>query len=198
MTTKPSTFCWEIVLRPFLLLSYDGTCFSTLRKCYLTNRLKKMFGKIESAGARNKRNRQKISKESKGSQNNHRNKKRRLPPSAEALGLSDQLKRLSREKKLDEALELFWDSSNNKIRDGHHACIMVDMAARCGRIAEGEMLLEKIAKEGTFISIETKTALLKVSQEKSCGRRCRFWHAFSRIFGWNLGPLSLRKDRESA
>ena len=115
-----------------------------------------MFGKIESAGARNKRNRQKLSKES-----NHRNKKRRLPPSAEALDLSDQLKNLSREKKLDEALNLFWDSSNNKIRDGHHACIMVDMAARCGRIAEGEMLLEKIAKEGTHISVETKTALLK-------------------------------------
>lgn len=125
-----------------------------------------MFGKFENAGgsqARNKRNRQKNSKES---QSNQRNKKRRLPPSAEALELSDQLKRFSREKKLDEAFELFWDSSNNKIRDGHHACIMVDMAARCGRIAEGEMLLEKTANEGTFISIETKTALLKVSREK--------------------------------
>eukprot|EP00536_Pseudo-nitzschia_multiseries_P008820 jgi/Psemu1/257595/estExt_Genewise1Plus.C_2310067 len=88
-------------------------------------------------------------------------RKVRKPPSEEALRLSDQLKKLSREKKLDEALTVFWDSSNNKIRDGHHACIMVDMAARCGNIAEGEKLLEKVTKEGTHISVETKTALLK-------------------------------------
>ncbi len=138
-----------------------------------------MFGKIkDSRGSqsRQKRNRQKSGDESQNisskrkssdkrhfpSQNAGKQKKRRVPL-AEALQLSDKLKKLSREKKLDEALALFWDSSNNEIRDGHHACIMVDMAARCGQIAEGEQLLEKIAKEGTFISVETKTALLKVS-----------------------------------
>jgi hypothetical protein len=49
---------------------------------------------------------------------------------------------LSREKKLDEAITVFWDSSNNKIRDGHHACIMVDMAARCGNIAVSYFFLK--------------------------------------------------------
>ena len=68
------------------------------------------------------------------SRNSNRSKKRRFP-SEEALQLSDRLKKLSREKKLDEALAVFWDSSNKTIRDGHHACIMVDMAARCGKIA---------------------------------------------------------------
>lgn len=114
-----------------------------------------MFGKIDSGGrsqGRQKRNRHNnISKERSSSQhtpskrerpdkqglssqNANRSKKRRLP-SEEALQLSDTLKKLSREKKLDEALTLFWDSSNEKVRDGHHACIMVDMAARCGKIA---------------------------------------------------------------
>ena len=132
--------------------------------------------------------------------------RKRSPPSIEAMELSDKLKKLSREKKLDEALALFWDNANNNVRDGHHACIMVDMAARCGNIAVsywyllisslpayckipifkihtflyntiifgpqkhnlpqmkvGEKLLEKVAKEGITISVETKTALLKVS-----------------------------------
>ena len=66
----------------------------------------------------------------------HKSKrKKRGPPSEVALQLSEQLKKLSREKKLDEALSVFWDSSNDKIRDGHHACIMVDLTARCGDIA---------------------------------------------------------------
>lgn len=141
-----------------------------------------MFRKSEGARGsqvRQKRNQQKISKmlqqtsskrktsDNQGLISQHNNKsKRRRPPSEEALQLSDRLKKLSREKKLDEALAVFWDSSNNKIRDGHHACIMVDMAARCGKIAEGEILLEKVGKKGIFISVETKTALLKVSSDK--------------------------------
>lgn len=57
------------------------------------------------------------------------------PPTEAALALSEQLKGLSREKKLDEALRLYRDSSHDNIRDGYHACIMIDMAARCGRIS---------------------------------------------------------------
>ena len=72
---------------------------------------------------------------------NTKNRKKREPPSEEVLQLSAQLKTLSREKKLDEALTVFWDSSNSKIRDGHHACIMVDMAARCGNIAVRSLFL---------------------------------------------------------
>ena len=59
---------------------------------------------------------------------------KREPPSREAVQLSNDLKKLSRAKKLNEALALFWNSSNSNIRDGHHTCIMVDIAARCGNI----------------------------------------------------------------
>jgi len=62
--------------------------------------------------------------------NENKKRKRIGPPSETVLQLSDKLKKLSREKKLDEALELYWDTSNHNIRDGHHACIMVDMTAR--------------------------------------------------------------------
>lgn len=62
-------------------------------------------------------------------------RKRRQPPTEEAVALSDHLKSLSREKNLDGALNLYWDNSNDTIRDGHHACIMIDIAARCGKIA---------------------------------------------------------------
>ena len=181
-----------------------------------------MFGKARTgrgSQGRQKRNQHKNSTQahnsSKRARSSHHNsstdtakkRKKRGPPSAEALELSDRLKKLSREKKLDEGLALFWDSSNNMIRDGHHACIMVDMAARCGKIAvrhflssyyyrkmlkhfshfvknfltqffflprntrihciilkEGEKLLEQVTKEGTHISVETKTALMKVSK----------------------------------
>jgi hypothetical protein len=66
---------------------------------------------------------------------NNRQSKLRGPPSNEALELSAELKKLSREKKWDKAIELYRDTSNDKIRDGHHACIMVDMSARCGKIS---------------------------------------------------------------
>lgn len=60
---------------------------------------------------------------------------KRSQPSAEALALSQKLKELSRQKKLDVALKLFWDTSNDSIRDGHHACIVVDCCSRCGQVS---------------------------------------------------------------
>jgi hypothetical protein len=57
------------------------------------------------------------------------------PPTEEAVALSERLKGLSREKDLDGALNLYWDPANDAIRDGHHACIMIDIAARCGKIS---------------------------------------------------------------
>jgi hypothetical protein len=57
------------------------------------------------------------------------------PPSQEALELSSQLKQLSREKKWKEAVRMYRDVSFDHVRDGHHACVMVDLAARCGRIS---------------------------------------------------------------
>ncbi len=57
------------------------------------------------------------------------------PPSEEALALSARLKEYSSQKRLKEALELYWSESNDQIRDGHHACIVVDCCGRCGDIA---------------------------------------------------------------
>lgn len=62
-------------------------------------------------------------------------KKKRTQPSGEALKLSERLKELSRQKKLDEALKVYFDKSNDRILDGHHACIIIDCCARCGSIA---------------------------------------------------------------
>mmetsp|Transcript_35286 Transcript_35286/g.85411 ORF Transcript_35286/g.85411 Transcript_35286/m.85411 type:complete len:765 (-) Transcript_35286:91-2385(-) len=87
--------------------------------------------------------------------------RKRSGPSQEAYELSGRLKELSREKKFDEALQLYWDKSNDKIRDSFHACIVVDMSARCGRIYEGEKVVADFATKGKHCNVETKTALLK-------------------------------------
>jgi hypothetical protein len=61
-------------------------------------------------------------------------KRRRGPPSQEALQLSAKLMEFSQQKQLKEALEVYWDEANNAIRDEHHACIMVNCCSRCGDI----------------------------------------------------------------
>lgn len=88
-------------------------------------------------------------------------RKRSQPPSQEALNLSEQLKELSRQKNLDEALRVYRDPSYNRIRDGHHSCIIIDCCARCGRIEEGEKVVEEMKKSGMHVNVETKTALIK-------------------------------------
>lgn len=60
---------------------------------------------------------------------------KRQPPSEAALALSAKLKEYSTQKRLDDALKLYWHESNDSIRDEHHACIMIDCSARCGAIA---------------------------------------------------------------
>jgi len=82
-------------------------------------------------------------------------------PSPEALELSSKLKEFSVQKRLSEAIESYWDSSNNSIRDGHHACIVVDCCARCGNIQEGERIINHLVDSGKEVNIQTKTALLK-------------------------------------
>ena len=62
-------------------------------------------------------------------------KKRRKSPSPDALRLSEKLKILSRNKNLNAALELYRDKSNDSIRDGHHAGIVIDCCARCGNVS---------------------------------------------------------------
>lgn len=88
-------------------------------------------------------------------------KRQRSAPSEKALHLSKQLKDLSRGKKFEEALLLYRDPSNDAIRDGHHACIIIDCCARCGRIEQGEKIVEEMTKSGKHVNVETKTALIK-------------------------------------
>lgn len=61
-------------------------------------------------------------------------KRSRGQPSQEALTLSTKLKEYSSQKRVNEALNLYWHESNDSIRDGHHACIVIDCCARCGCI----------------------------------------------------------------
>lgn len=68
-------------------------------------------------------------------------KRNKTGPSEEALQLSTKLKEYSRNKNIDAALKEYWDSSNDSIRDGHHACIMVDCSARSGKISVGNQQL---------------------------------------------------------
>lgn len=59
---------------------------------------------------------------------------RRQGPSEAALALSTKLKEYSSQKRLKEALDLYRHESNDLIRDGHHACIVIDCCSRCGCI----------------------------------------------------------------
>jgi tRNA G46 methylase TrmB/tetratricopeptide (TPR) repeat protein len=98
---------------------------------------------------------------SKGNEKNqhHDQKRKRAPVSTEALALSDQLKELSRQKRLQQALDLYWhNTNNNNITDAHHACILIDLCARCGSVDEAE----RVARNVPHSNIELQTALLKV------------------------------------
>jgi len=87
--------------------------------------------------------------------------KHKSPPSEEAMLLSSQLKLLSSQKRLQEAIDLYWDVSNDNVRDEHHACIVIDCCGRCGNIAEGEKIVQKRKENDENINVQTKTALLK-------------------------------------
>ncbi len=59
---------------------------------------------------------------------NKENSNKWKPPTAAAL------KEHSKHKRLQEALNAYWDKANDAVRDGHHGCIMVDCCSRCGAI----------------------------------------------------------------
>ena len=88
-------------------------------------------------------------------ENNH--KRHKAPP--QAYELSKQLMDLSRRKKLEEALKLYWDESNNHFRDAHHACIVIDCCSRCGGVDRAQAVLE--ALPSNQLTIEVQTALIK-------------------------------------
>lgn len=85
------------------------------------------------------------------------------PPSVEVLEFSRKLKDLSRQKKLDEAVSLYWSSQYDEIRDEHHACIVVDCCARCGDVTAAEQIVHQLQQNhgDSGINVETQTALLK-------------------------------------
>jgi len=89
----------------------------------------------------------------------------RRGPTPEAMQLSSQLKEFSIQKNLQDCLDLYWNNNNNAndriIRDGHHACIVIDCCGRCGSIQQGEEIYHELEKSGEEISVHTKTALLK-------------------------------------
>jgi len=71
----------------------------------------------------------------------------RSQPSREALQLSARLKELSSQKRLQQAVSLYQDKANDKIRDSHHACSVIDCAARCGSISTGEKVFADMKKK---------------------------------------------------
>jgi pentatricopeptide repeat protein len=111
--------------------------------------------KVEHPAAHRKRsptNEASTSRSPKRRRENHHHKK----PSQSALDLSSQLQELSRQKRLSQALELYW--SKSKETDGHHACILVDCCARCGAVDQAEKI---VAALGNEVNVETQTALMK-------------------------------------
>ena len=88
-------------------------------------------------------------------------KKKRKKVSQEALSLSSELKELSQKKLMRQALDLYWEPKYEKVRDGFHACIVIDCCARCGDMSEAERIIKEVKRTGRIVNVETKTALIK-------------------------------------
>lgn len=121
--------------------------------------------------------------------------KKRGPPSREVLEFSAKLKDLSRQKKLDEAVALYWSKQYDQIRDEHHACIVVDCCARCGDVAAAEHIVTKLqegqrhgSSDDSTINIETQTALLKAYVH--AGKMVEAMQLFQRIANPNVRTLN--------
>ena len=82
----------------------------------------------------------------------------------QALALSAQLKELSRQKRLDDVLQLYYqttmqqDKQDRILRDEHHASIVVDCCARCGNLQQAEQIVHEFSQP---TSVALPTALLK-------------------------------------
>lgn len=145
-----------------------------------------------------------------------RHQKRRGPPTKEVLDFSLQLKGLLRQKRLDEAVALYW--TNDTIRDEHHACIVIDGCARCGDVDTAEQIVAEMNTNrhnpqssvvGGSLNVETQTALLKVYTH--AGRIEKAMHLFQAISNPNVrtfntllrgclwtaaAPVSTKRDGE--
>jgi pentatricopeptide repeat protein len=91
-------------------------------------------------------------------------KQKKRPPkkklSQQALDLSSELQECSRKKDLSQALEHYWNCEAS-IRDGFHACIVIDCCARCGAMDQAEQIVTSLKSNGRKITVETQTALIK-------------------------------------
>jgi pentatricopeptide repeat protein len=104
-------------------------------------------------------------KKDHGSRPSNFRKKKQQPPSSQALELSKQLQALSRQKKLTEALDLYWNNKNDNCiqRDEHHACIVIDCCAKCGDVSNAERIFHTSSLQpNKHPNVTTQTALLKV------------------------------------
>lgn len=89
-------------------------------------------------------------------------KQKNQPPSEEAIALSTELKTLSIQKRLNDALKLYYDPSNDSVRDEYHACIIIDCCSRCGHIQGALKVVQSLQKQQRGnVNVQTKTALLK-------------------------------------
>ena len=126
---------------------------------------KRKQSEVDNGGVKNEKDDTTSTSTKKSPQPQPSNKRprfeKRTPPSKEALELSARLKEFSLQKRLEDALRLYRATANDKIRDSHHACSVIDCAARCGAISEGEQVFEEMKESGMPITIETFTALLK-------------------------------------
>ena len=78
----------------------------------------------------------------------------RKPPSHVALALSQKLKDLSSRKRLKDALEVYWNSTNDSIRDGHHGSIMVDCCSRCGAVEVRNVFSSPLIHDLTLVTFK--------------------------------------------
>ena len=99
------------------------------------------------------------------SSNKRRRRHNQSPPrkklTQEALDLSRRLQELSRQKQLQQALDLYWSQRQQQqqqhVTDAFHACILIDCCARCGAVDEAEKIVADLGDK----TVETQTALLK-------------------------------------
>lgn len=88
-------------------------------------------------------------------------RKKKAPATPESILLSEQLLSLSRQKKPNEAIRLYWAASSST-RDEHHACMVVDCCARCGSDSRHwHEEAQRVVESFDHPCVALQTALLK-------------------------------------
>ncbi len=113
----------------------------------------------------------------------------------EALALSQQLRLLSSQKRMQECLNLYRASSNDELRDAHHGSIVIDCCARCGDANEAErvvneMLLVSRSKQTSSSSSSSSANKKSLHEKQRTGHRQPhyFWEEYNR-FSYKYVPI---------